>query len=53
MRGACAESFVGTLWDDTVTLGDLSLTNQGIGAADLAIGFQGVDGILGSVYSCD
>ncbi|KAL7284881.1 LOW QUALITY PROTEIN: hypothetical protein ACG7TL_002195 [Trametes sanguinea] len=37
----------GELFTDTVTLGDLTLTSQGLGVAELAFGFDGVDGILG------
>ncbi|CDO77369.1 hypothetical protein BN946_scf184787.g18 [Trametes cinnabarina] len=37
----------GELYTDTVTLGDLKQTNQGIGDGLLAFGFDGVDGILG------
>ncbi|KAI9070295.1 acid protease [Trametes sanguinea] len=37
----------GELYTDTVTLGDLTLTKQGLGVGELAFGFDGVDGILG------
>ena len=30
-----------------MTIGDLVIENQGVGAAEFAIGFDGVDGILG------
>ncbi|KAH9903122.1 aspartic proteinase precursor [Cubamyces lactineus] len=39
--------FFGEEFTDTVTLGDLVLTEQSIGVAELAFGFDGVDGILG------
>ncbi|KAI0658195.1 aspartic proteinase precursor [Cubamyces menziesii] len=39
--------FFGEEYIDTVTLGDLVLTKQSIGVAELAFGFDGVDGILG------
>ncbi|KAI0327436.1 acid protease [Cubamyces sp. BRFM 1775] len=39
--------FIGEEYTDTVTLGDLVLTQQSIGVAELAFGFDGVDGILG------
>ncbi|KAL5501258.1 hypothetical protein ACEPAH_9645 [Sanghuangporus vaninii] len=40
--------FIGTEFLDTVTLAeDLVITNQGIGAAAISEGFDGVDGILG------
>ena len=32
---------------DTIKIGALTITNQSIGAATFAGGFQGVDGILG------
>ena len=39
----------GEEWIDTVTIGDLVIPNQGVGVAELAFGFDGVDGILGYV----
>lgn len=39
----------GEEFNDLVNIGGL-LFNQSIGAADFAVGFDGVDGILGSVY---
>ncbi|KAI0708417.1 acid protease [Earliella scabrosa] len=39
--------FIGEQFIDTVTLGDLVIENQGIGASFFAIGFNGVEGILG------
>ena len=42
---------VGEEFTDTVTLGDLVLTEQSIGVAELAFGFDGVDGILGYALS--
>ncbi|KAI0634423.1 aspartic proteinase precursor [Trametes polyzona] len=39
--------FFGEEFLDTVTIGDLVLKNQSIGASEFAIGFDGVDGILG------
>ncbi|KAI8989237.1 acid protease [Trametes punicea] len=38
---------LGEQYTDTVTLDDLVLTKQAIGDAEFAIGFDGVDGILG------
>ncbi|KAI9070297.1 acid protease [Trametes sanguinea] len=38
---------LGDEYTDTVTLGDLTLTKQGLGVAQIAEGFNGVDGILG------
>lgn len=35
---------------DQVTLGELIVANQSIGVAELALGFDGVDGILGYVF---
>ncbi|KAM5545333.1 hypothetical protein V8D89_000946 [Ganoderma adspersum] len=40
-------SFSGEQYTDTLTLGDLTITNQGISVASQSSGFQGVDGILG------
>ncbi|OCH85902.1 aspartic peptidase A1 [Obba rivulosa] len=40
-------SFSGTEYTDTVTLGSLVITNQGVGVASRSSGFEGVDGILG------
>lgn len=37
----------GKEYTDTVTIGGLVISNQGVGAATQAVGFQGVDGILG------
>ncbi|RPD60570.1 acid protease [Lentinus tigrinus ALCF2SS1-7] len=37
----------GEQYNDTVTLGDLVVENQGVGAAEFTLGFNGVDGILG------
>ncbi|RDX52328.1 acid protease [Lentinus brumalis] len=37
----------GEQFTDTVTIGDLVIENQGVGVAELAFGFDGVDGILG------
>ena len=37
----------GRLVTDTVQLGDLTITQQGMGAALLSAGFETVDGILG------
>ena len=46
-------SFSGEQYTDTLTLGDLTITNQGISVASQSSGFQGVDGILGYVlYIC-
>lgn len=42
-------SFSGEQYTDTLTLGDLTITNQGISVASQSSGFQGVDGILGYV----
>ena len=42
---------IGEQFIDTVTLGNLVITKQGVGSATLAIGFEDVDGILGSVGS--
>ena len=42
----------GELYTDTVTIGDLVIDSQGIGVAELAFGFSGVDGILGYVLPC-
>ncbi|KAI0819359.1 acid protease [Trametes gibbosa] len=39
--------FFGEEFLDTVTLGDLVLEKQSIGVSEFAIGFDGVDGILG------
>ncbi|KAI0703858.1 acid protease [Cerioporus squamosus] len=39
--------FFGEEFTDTVTIGDLVIENQGVGVAELAFGFDGVDGILG------
>ncbi|OCH85903.1 aspartic proteinase precursor [Obba rivulosa] len=39
--------FLGEQFTDTVTIGSLSIPNQGIGAAIFSEGFDGVDGILG------
>ncbi|KAI0356743.1 acid protease [Trametes cingulata] len=39
--------FFGEEYTDTVTIGDLTITGQSIGVAEIAIGFDGVDGILG------
>ena len=44
-------SFSGEQYTDTLTLGDLTITNQGISVASQSSGFQGVDGILGYVLS--
>ena len=39
---------LGLEYFDSVTLGDLTITNQSIGAAQFALGgFEGLDGILG------
>ena len=32
---------------DTITFGDITIPQQSLGAAELALGFGGVDGILG------
>ncbi|TBU41815.1 family A1 protease [Dichomitus squalens] len=40
-------SFAGEEFVDTVTLGSLVIPNQGVGSAQVAVGFDGVDGILG------
>ena len=37
----------GEEYTDTVTIGSSAIKNQGIGVASIAIGFSGVDGILG------
>lgn len=37
----------GEEFTDTVTLGSLVVTNQGVGVAKTSEGFEGVDGILG------
>ena len=40
--------YIGEEFIDTVTVGDLTITQQSIGAASFAEGFgSGVDGILG------
>ncbi|KAH9848582.1 aspartic proteinase precursor [Lenzites betulinus] len=39
--------FFGEEFLDTVTLGDIVITGQSIGVSEFAIGFDGVDGILG------
>ena len=39
--------FFGEEFIDTVTIGDLVIENQGVGVAEIAFGFDGVDGILG------
>ncbi|KAM5546169.1 hypothetical protein V8D89_000295 [Ganoderma adspersum] len=39
--------FFGEEFVDTVTIGDLVIENQGVGVAEIAFGFDGVDGILG------
>ncbi|PIL28666.1 hypothetical protein GSI_08710 [Ganoderma sinense ZZ0214-1] len=39
--------FIGLEFTDTVHIGGLSISNQGFAAAAIAIGFQGIDGILG------
>ena len=44
-----ADVLAGEQFIDTVTLGDLVIENQGIGASFFAIGFNGVEGILGYV----
>lgn len=45
-------SFTGEEYTDTVTLGPLTVTNQGIAIANSTTGFPGgVDGILGYVLS--
>ena len=44
-----ADVLAGEQFTDTVTLGDLVIENQGIGASFFAIGFNGVEGILGYV----
>ncbi|KZT02222.1 acid protease [Laetiporus sulphureus 93-53] len=40
-------AFTGTEFEDTVTLGDLTIAGQSIGVASEAEGFSGVDGIIG------
>lgn len=40
-------SVEGFLWKDQVTIGNLTVLNQIIGAATVSNGFEGVDGILG------
>ncbi|KAI1786220.1 acid protease [Ganoderma leucocontextum] len=39
--------FFGEEYIDTVTIGDLVVKNQGIGVAEIAFGFNGLDGIIG------
>ncbi|PIL28799.1 transporter [Ganoderma sinense ZZ0214-1] len=39
--------FFGEEYTDTVTIGDLVIKNQSIGVAEIAFGFDGLDGILG------
>ncbi|THG99711.1 hypothetical protein EW026_g2683 [Hermanssonia centrifuga] len=39
--------FIGEEFMDTITVGNLTISNQSIGASELAFGFDGVDGILG------
>ncbi|KAI0649653.1 aspartic proteinase precursor [Trametes meyenii] len=39
--------FIGEEYLDTVTVGDLVITQQSIGVSEFAIGFNGYDGILG------
>ncbi|KAI1786212.1 acid protease [Ganoderma leucocontextum] len=39
--------FFGEEYTDTVIIGDLVIKNQGVGVAEIAFGFDGVDGILG------
>lgn len=39
--------FFGEEYTDTVTIGSLVVKNQSIGVAEIALGFSGVDGILG------
>ena len=39
--------FFGEEYTDTVTIGDLVIKNQSIGVAEIAFGFNGLDGILG------
>nr|VWP00069.1 Zn(2)-C6 fungal-type domain-containing protein [Ganoderma boninense] len=40
-------SFSGEQYTDSVTLGDITITNQGISDATQSSGFSGIDGILG------
>ncbi|EKM61875.1 uncharacterized protein PHACADRAFT_248776 [Phanerochaete carnosa HHB-10118-sp] len=42
-----SDALSGRLVEDQVALGNLTISNQGIGAALLSEGFDGVDGILG------
>lgn len=51
LAGAGSSIPAGTLWNDSVKIGDLSLPKQGVGAALplLSFGFANVDGILGFV----
>ncbi|KAI0797337.1 aspartic proteinase precursor [Irpex lacteus] len=39
--------FIGEEYLDTVSFGDITLYNQSIGGSELALGFNGVDGIFG------
>ncbi len=39
--------FFGEEFTDTVTIGDIVIKNQSIGVAQIAFGFNGLDGILG------
>ncbi|PIL28697.1 hypothetical protein GSI_08741 [Ganoderma sinense ZZ0214-1] len=45
--------FSGEEYTDTVTIGDLVIKNQSIGVAEIAFGFNGVDGILGLAIGPD
>ena len=44
--------FSGEQYTDTLTLGSLTIQNQGISVATSSQGFQGFDGILGCVLGC-
>ncbi|KAI0762221.1 aspartic peptidase domain-containing protein [Fomes fomentarius] len=45
--GPVGQVMFGQEFIDTVTIGGLSVVNQSIGAVELEVGFDGIDGILG------
>ena len=42
-------SFSGEQYTDSITIGNITILNQGISVANKTSGFSGVDGILGCV----